>query len=487
MSRIASASAFEQELDIVGSSSFGRFPKISLQKTLNLIISDNFLVPYAGYSRIGKINATAQGRGIYSSEKISYLICVVGNGVYAVTPFGILEPDDEKDSALITRIGSLTTFSGDVYMAENNANQIAITDGLNIYIYNYVAQTFQTAVIDFLPGYIDFQDGYFISVDSKSNKWRLSNSNDGFTWNPLNANFISTKATFAKAAVRMPGGGNYLLVFGTNVTEQWVDVGASPFPYVRNTSFNLDYGCVNQSTIASNDRLVVWLAQNEKSGPFIVYTNGGPPVQISTDGISYLLSQIKDITSCYGFMTKQEGHLLYQLSFPNDGLSIVYDFNTEKFFHVTNKYQGCHIAKRVAYLSGSYYFISNVDGNVYELNAAKYSDLNGEEMPQIRVCKNIRFPDEHPFITTEALFTMEQGQTSDEQNDDFVQAIDLSVSTDGGETFGGNIRYACNPPTIRKNRVVFQRLGWANDLTLQFRFWGGGRFVATNGVVRGHA
>ena len=36
-------------INIVGSSTFGRYPKISIEKTYNMFISDEFLVPYAGY------------------------------------------------------------------------------------------------------------------------------------------------------------------------------------------------------------------------------------------------------------------------------------------------------------------------------------------------------------------------------------------------------------------------------------------------------
>ena len=48
-------------------------------------------------------------------------------------------------------------------------------------------------------------------------------------------------------------------------------------------------GCINPATIAALDEYVVWLAQNEKSGPIIMYSTGGMPKKITTDGIDYLL------------------------------------------------------------------------------------------------------------------------------------------------------------------------------------------------------
>lgn len=71
----------------VGSSIFGRYPKISLEKTYNCIISDNFLVDYAGYINVlgqnsesmlpNPLNPNGVGRGEYHSTKINRVIAAV--------------------------------------------------------------------------------------------------------------------------------------------------------------------------------------------------------------------------------------------------------------------------------------------------------------------------------------------------------------------------------------------------------------------------
>lgn len=62
------------------------------------------------------------------------------------------------------------------------------------------------------------------------------------------------------------------------------------------------------------------------------------------------------------------------------------------------------------------------------------------------------------------------------------EAVDLSISRDGGESFGSSLRLNMNPIGKRRSRFVFQRLGQANDLTPQLRFTGFGRFVVFDGV-----
>ena len=64
------------------------------------------------------------------------------------------------------------------------------------------------------------------------------------------------------------------------------------------------------------------------------------------------------------------------------------------------------------------------------------------------------------------------------------EAVFLSISRDGAENFGSSIEQPMNHTGNRKSRMIFQRLGQANDATLQFRFVGLGRFTCTNGEVR---
>jgi len=64
-----------------------------------------------------------------------------------------------------------------------------------------------------------------------------------------------------------------------------------------------------------------------------------------------------------------------------------------------------------------------------------------------------------------------------------VSRIDLSVSRDGGVVFGTSMPYILHPQAYRKNEVTFYKLGSANEMTVQLRFWGTNRFVASNGVL----
>lgn len=540
-------------LNICGSSVFGRYPKISIEKTYNMFASDNFLVPYAGYQvaipAIGNV-----GRGIHTSTKLNRMVAVVDNNVYLINIFFDQNLAQSIDSQVI-KIGELLTSVGQVYITENNKPQIALSDGTAIYIYDQtLVPSFQTiSTISFTPGFIDFHDTYFLCAASNdnfylppaNNTWRLSAQNDGTVWpdDAASIGLIETKPDNTKAVVRFPSRGNMIFVMGETVTESWFDTGAQLFPYQRNNQYNVDYGCLNPATIASTDELVVWLARNEKSGPIIMSSNGGMPQKITSDGIDYLFSQLSAPEDSEAFMYRQDGHLFYHINFYTDNLSLFYDFNTKKFYHACDENLNYFIANEVAFFNNQYYFLTVNNGNLYAFDTI-YTTYDGHEIPRIRTCQNVRSETQEYFVANDVGFTIESGETpylpqdlgpiniitedgnqlitegldifllSEDGNqllhengdyiiaeesadeDDFnflimeenlivntLSRVDLSISIDGGASFSSDMPYVLPPPGKRKNRLMWWNLGIANDMVCQFKFWGIGRFVVTDGVL----
>lgn len=534
---IARGQNFKQvPLRIAGSSTFGRYPKVSTERTINMFLSDDFLVDYAGYQTAipaSRFTNGVRGRGIHTSVKLGKMVIVIDNGVYLVD-IDFNNNTLQFSNIEVNRIGTLQTSTGVVYIAENNKPQIAISDGFKIYIYDQaVSPAFIVPNIDFVPGYIDFHDTYFLCAaksDSFSgnatNVWKLSASNDGRVWlDPLNSGFrashtgfLQTKPDKIQAVVRFPSRGNMVLVMGLTVTEAWFDLGLKIFPYQRNNSMNIDYGCLNPATIAATDEMVVWLGVNEKSGPIIVYTTGGMTEKITTDGIDYLFSTLVAPEDSQGFLYRQDGHLIYHINFYTDNLSLFYDFNTKKFFNACDDRFNYFIANQVAFFNNQYYFLTNNNGNLYAFDTI-FTTYDGKQIPRLRVCNNIRDASQLYFIANDVGFTIETGETPylqqnvgpetvfilsetgdnliDESHGDFIIAeqelltgilrttpkVYLSISTDGGATFGNKWAYDLNPLAYRKNRLMWWQLGIANDLVCQFEFCGLGRFVATDGVV----
>jgi hypothetical protein len=542
-------------LNIVGSSTFGRYPSISIEKTINMFISDSWLVPYAGYEIAipsSKLGDGRVGRAIKTSIKFNRIVSVFDKNVYLIN----ISFDQAKGKVInyeATKIGELASSSGVVYIAENDRPQILLSDNINLYIYDpTLSPKFQTVSTTFVPGYIDYHDTYFLCapiIDSNggnpvTNTWRISESNQGMNWptDAAHVGSLQTKPDNTQAVIRFPSKGNMIFVFGKTVTEPWFNVGYQLFPYQRNSSFSVDYGCMNPTTIASIDELVVWLGINEKGGPVIMFSDGGMPQQITTDGIDYMMSNMQNPADSQAFIYRQDGHIFYHINFYTDNISLFYDFNTKKFFHASDEDGNYFIASSVSFFNNQYYFISRNNGNLYAFDTI-FTTYNGNEIPRIRSCKNIRNIQQEAFVANDLGFTIESGNTDYQpqilediylitedgkklitegdviylhtQNSEYLQSeddfnliseqvdpdtfsyliaqqpnvvhlvprVDLSISIDGGDHFSSYQSQYLPPIGHRKNKLTWWRIGWCNDLVCQFRFVGLGRFVATDGVV----
>ena len=156
------------------------------------------------------------------------------------------------------------------------------------------------------------------------------------------------------------------MVFGTTVCEIWTQVGGIQ-NYRRNQSVNIDYGCLSVSTIGSCDQYTAWLAINEDNSPIILVYSPQGLKRISSDGIDHLLDNIHVPSDSTALFYTQDGHLFYQLTFfnPKDNLTLVYDFNTEKFFNLSDQDGNHHPARKMVYFDGSPYFISLNNASLY--------------------------------------------------------------------------------------------------------------------------
>ncbi len=534
------------------------------------------MVPYAGYE-IGisadELLGGREGRGVFTSTKFNSLVVVIGKNVFLVK-ITYSQVNQNIEFKQVFFIGALQTQTGVVYIAENNKPQIGISDGTAFYIYDPTLSpsTFVTVPLNFTPGYLTFHDTYFILAASNdatyspaaNNTWRLSLSNEGYkdsggntAWPSTagNVGLLQTKPDNVRAVVRFPSKGNMIFVMGSVVTEAWFDTGAQLFPYQRNNQFNIDYGCIQPATVAYMDEMVVWLAQNEKSGPIIVYSNGGMPQKITSSGIDYLFSTLERPQDSQGFLYRQDGHLFYHINFYHDNLSLFYDFNSDKFYHASDQNLNYFIASEVAFFNNQYYFVTKNNGNlfVFDTQIETYQDVDTlgnsqiHEIPRSRICGNVRFPDQGYRIINDLGFTIESGEIDYQQqslgdiiliyqngntlitqgsiinfitqdgNDLLYQDeiyivpqnyeegesavliaqqegntgtsnlslphVDLSISIDGGASFGNQWAQYLPPIGHRKNKLMWWNMGVANDFVPQFKFWGMGRFVATDGEI----
>ncbi len=537
---MARANSGKQEtpLSVVGSSTFGRYPKMNSEMTMNMFVADDFLIPYAGYEvKVPQeaIGSSGFGRCIFHSVKYNKLFHMVGNEIFVY-----IYNTETKELELQNRSGPIASIgtSGFVWVDENNhvatdgtppktyhSTQVAFVTNNKIVLYrekeggtpDWKADTVLT---DLSPLSIVFHNTRFLVANGhlQNNTWRLSANNNGESF-PTGFQFeggFQSKIGNIKAVVRFPSKSGLIFVLGDTGAEAWFDTGGKSFPYQRNNQFNSDYGCLSSNTIAFTDQYVVWLGANEKSGPVVLFSEGGPPQKISTDGLDYLLGNLKHPEDSQAFIFRQDGHVFYHINFYTDNCSFFYDFNTGRFYNACNEDMDYFEASSVCYAFNSYWFYSNRNGHIYRMSSDIYT-FNGREIPRIRICNSIRQSSQNYFRVSEVGFTIETGETdyyqqsigpiylntqdmnkivSQDQNKLIAQQggttsygplsrprVDLTISGDGGMTFGNAFPQYLPGIGQRKNKLCWYQIGAHNDFVAQFRFNGFGRFVVSDGVA----
>lgn len=559
--------AKQEVVDIVGGSTFGQYSKISAAKTFNTYITtagipgnpdsqEIFLVGFPGYRRILNLLPypdpyptpplypdqvpVGAGRGIYHSIRGNIVIVVVNSIVYSLSP-----------TLNQTTVGTLSTSSGEVFIAENLNSQICIVDGKDAWIYNYGLPapnlTLQTDGAlgsgALVPGYVEYHDTFFLfgntPAGTSSASWYVYQFDDSTHIEQVAAPggefAIQTKPDFALAVKRIPARASNVLVFGTTVCEVWTGV-AGEQNYSKNPSLSLNYGCQSVATIADGADMLVWLAINEDEAPVIMMYDGDEAKNISTDGIDFLLSSIVAPETSTAILYRENGHLFYILTFydPRDNVTLMYDFNTELFFNLTNQDMAYHPARGIVYFNLKTYFISLRNAALYELSSninvidenlpvssssSPYDESLVYEMQRMRFTSNIRLADSGRFIANSLVVTLEQGcdpnytgeNTIDElitestntppddiiitENGDtiideesvtsvpYIPRIDLSFSKDGGVTWSNYVSRNLHPLGHRQNILHWEGMGAANDICFCFRFHQTNRLIVQNGLL----
>lgn len=508
-----------------------------------MFITDGWLVNTAGYSKVLEILPQGQGRGFFISTRGNLIVAVINSFVYSIST-----------NFVVTPIGNLNTQFGEVSIDENLNAQICIVDGLNAWIYNYDQGPFitlQTISGTLIPNYVEYLNTFFMfgnaNLTSNGSAWYIYQFDTPTTivqaTNGAGQFALQSKPDFALAVVRLPGQSSNVLVFGKTVTEIWTNVGGLQ-NFRKNSTINIDYGVASISTIARSDAYVAWLGVNENNSPVIMVYTGQGATPLSTDGIDYQLSQIRFPAQSTAMMYRQDGHLFYQLTFfnPVDNLTILYDFNTQKFFNLTDFNVDYHPAREYILFQGDIYFISLNNGSIYQSSTdfttynenLQSADIQNPalnlEIPRTRVLETYRSENSEQFRVNSFEFTIEQGNdenvsglsllgnvnlliTEDQflPPDDVIiteggipigdetsgagigagdlpipyrPRVDMTISRDGGISWSNTVKRELNPVAIRQNIINWENLGSCNSMTIKLRFWGTSRFVVWNGMMQ---
>lgn len=223
-----------------------------------------------------------------------------------------------------TSRGTMISDGFPVFMATNRS-QIAIASAQNLYIYDLTANTLTGPILDtegnvLRPISVIYNNGFFVANMIQPDGTTLIQFSavfDGLTWDP--ADFFDAEASPDETLVLLSIQ-NEVWAFGADSIQPFQTSGNPDSPFEPIQSGVIQIGLAAGASAIVLDNQPIWLGRDgDKGGPSFWTAEGYTPVKISNIALDTILSGYSKtgIELCYGFAFIDEGHSVYQASFPD--------------------------------------------------------------------------------------------------------------------------------------------------------------------------
>jgi hypothetical protein len=399
---------------------------------------------------------TGQTRGMYYASN-GRAFAVIGSTLYEFFASGST-----------TNRGSLLNSAGAVSIADNGF-QLAVCDGVNLYIFTYSTNTFAKVSDTDLPevGYVTFIDGYFVVNKLNSQSFYISTQYDGTLWAALDFASAESSPDELKCVYNAVG---QLWLLGEFTTEVFTNTGSSAFPFEKIQGGKIDVGCIATHSVLEVGGTLLWLGQDKFGSGGVYQTTGFSPNKISTSPIELLIKSATDKENIKAWAYQENGHTFYCLTGGGLTTTLVYDLTTgiwheRSYFNSYGEHETslvcCHVFAFGKHIVGD----RNI-GRLYEMSSDIYSD-NGDEICRERIYTHLF--DEGTrirFNTLEIGFETGTGLQSGQGSDPKVM---FSLSKDGGKTWSDEYSTTFGKVGKYRTTVQFRRLGVASQMTFKIR------------------
>lgn len=436
---------------------------LDARRTLNYYIEvdQEGREPAALYGRAGLADFAEVGdgaiRGTFTSTSNGRFFVVSGSELYEV---------DSAGSG--TLIGTLNQSSGNVSFAENSS-QLAICDGVTLYLVTYSTDAFAEVVDGDFPGAetVEYIGGYFVVNPPDEETFYISNLLDGSSWEALDFDSAESAPDGLTRVISCLG---YLWLLGERTTEIWSNTGDADFPFRRLSNAVLQYGIeAAHSALVIEDSLF-WVGKT-KEGTGIVYrTNGFTPQRISTPAIERAIQKAATKEDIRAWSFQQDGHTFYVITGGGLETSLVYDLSIGEWVEWSYlDEQGDHtphLGIDCAFAFGKHIIGDRRNGKLYEMSLDYYDDA-GDEIASDRIFAHIAQEDQRVrYNRLNLLFEPGVGLQSGQGSDPKVM---VRLSKDHSRTWTGWFELSLGKVGKYQTKAVLRRLGVYEQLTIQTR------------------
>lgn len=450
------------KIGLVGPSSQERSLPFDAQRTVNFypVFDKEGKEVSALYGTPGLLLFATAGTGPIRGE-----YAATNGRCFAVSGSSLYEIN--SDGSSVAR-GSLDQNIGIVSMTENGF-QLAICDGISVYIFTYATNAYQKVTDVDLPqsGTITFIDGYFVVNQIGTGKFFISALYDGLSWAALD---FATAESSPDELIRVINAVGLLWLLGSKTGEIWSNTGASNFPFERISGAKMEAGILAAHTAVAMDNSLFWVGRDDNGSGIVFRANGFTPQRVSTNAIELLIQRAPSPETLRAYPYQQEGHTFYVLTGGGMDTTLVYDLSTQlwherAYLNEDGAFE-LHRASCGMFAFNKQLVGDRENGNIYVLSQDVFSD-NGESLASDRIYTHLSDEGKRiRFGTLEIDFEMGVGLQSGQGEDPQVM---MRLSKDGGKTWSNWYTTTIGRVGKYKNKARFRRLGMADIMTFHIR------------------
>ena len=313
----------------------------------------------------------------------------------------------------------------------------------------------------------EFLDGFFLALDAATSTLKISELNDGTTWD---ATQIAQRTAGSDPWQAVVVTHRDIWLFGKQTTEVWYNAGTSPFPFGTIPGAFLEQGIVAPFSAKRFGNTVMWLGSSEDGAGVVWMANGYTPQRVSTHAVEFAIQGYAragiSIADAVAFTYQEDGHTFYVLNFPEAKATWVFDGVTG-LWHERGTWNVDKVEFEAwrpqyhAYFNNKHLVGDRALGTIYEMSLTKHTDAGGGPLRRVRRSPHIGAGNNYVVyselqVVLEAGLGLTAGQGSD------PQAM-LRWSDDGGETWGNEHWTSAGKRGNYGTRAVWRRLGRGYD------------------------
>jgi hypothetical protein len=287
----------------------------------------------------------------------------------------------------------------------DNGKQLVICTGGQLWLFDMSTNALPTQVG---PGgspsiaQIVYSDGFFVALQSQSNKFYASALLDGTTWPALSVGQVSE---FPDNVVSIIVNQRLIYFFGRKASIPYQNVGALNMPFLPIPGVFVENGCGAILSPVKLDNSVFWLDLDERGAAIARRNAGITPQRVSNHSVEGIWQNYPKVSDAISYAFQDQGHSFWHIYFPSGtsvdgiqgaGASWRYDVETGFWHEVAfwNEAMGhyeAHHSQNHAFAFGKHFVGDRKSGTIYQMaipsrsgTAWQFADDAGSPIRRLR-------------------------------------------------------------------------------------------------------